>query len=189
MLLRSVFHLWDSPAMLVGVWTAVAISSAAVMMQHQRMAEASLGSCTSPPTVASLVGAIGGGSIATQKARPSLDNSRMAVVWEHVASQAQNRKEKLMALKVLSHIGENILTHPGETQYLTIWKRNPTYIKTLGHLPSAADAMRALGFSDFRNPDAWQMDGSQGDIWLLESGIAELKRQESILLGLDPHGQ
>ena len=45
MLIRHACRLWDSPAVLVGVWAAVAISSVAVLSQQQHLAEAHAENC------------------------------------------------------------------------------------------------------------------------------------------------
>lgn len=177
--LRSACRLWDSPVVLVGVWTAVAITSTAVLMQHQRMAEASSGMCagsaastesnrfSSASLVASAFGA---------KRKPLPDGIFFSRVWDRLSREATSSKERAASLITLQHIAENVFAHPQEQKFARIYKKNPAYMKALGHLPAAPDAMRALGFEDFTLPEAWHFGGSQADLWLLEGCIEELRR-------------
>mmetsp|Transcript_79821 Transcript_79821/g.222253 ORF Transcript_79821/g.222253 Transcript_79821/m.222253 type:complete len:221 (+) Transcript_79821:65-727(+) len=193
-LVRSLCRLWDSPVVLVGVWVGVAFSSVAVLAQHQRLVEAQANGCAGSATATlTALNARGGRddrsgvagtspAIATELRRVNRVHgsqaSSMAEVLERLSEQATEVAEKSIAVAALVRIGENVQTHPEDAKYTTIWKRNPTFQKVVGHLPCAGDAMRRLGFSDSENVEAWQFRSA--DSTLLETSLIELRREQAV---------
>eukprot|EP00933_Yihiella_yeosuensis_P005037 TRINITY_DN109453_c0_g1_i1.p1 TRINITY_DN109453_c0_g1~~TRINITY_DN109453_c0_g1_i1.p1 ORF type:complete len:223 (-),score=34.54 TRINITY_DN109453_c0_g1_i1:42-659(-) len=176
LVIRSACRLWDSPALLAAIWAAAALSSVAVMSQHQRLSEAhhSTGSVAMPVIRSFLKPSspsVGSDSTANQAQIAS--DMVFASVLDDLGrdSSLQVRRQGLLALL---QIADNLRKHPNEPKYGLLYKMNPTFLSTVGQLPGHEKAMRSLGFVDSTSLKAWRFNAGSQQRTALEGIVAQL---------------
>ncbi|CAE8723214.1 unnamed protein product, partial [Polarella glacialis] len=195
--IRSACRAWDSPALLAAVWAAAALSSVAVLSQHQRLAEAqghfggrsvaagvsflplrSLGSGGASLVAAPVVVSARSEDTKRSIADASSDCPPLGKEALRQLGQAAQPKVRRQAMLALLRIASNLKDFPNAVQYRLIWKENAVFQQALGRLPGNERAMRALGFSDSEAHETWQFRRSEGDQQMLEAALSELRREE-----------
>mmetsp|Transcript_11644 Transcript_11644/g.37259 ORF Transcript_11644/g.37259 Transcript_11644/m.37259 type:complete len:212 (+) Transcript_11644:241-876(+) len=201
-LLKSAFRLWDSPVVLALVWVSAVISTVAVLSQQQQLLQASSAGCGTaavPDSAyrgsAGVPGSTGGGLLgggagsadaaaagtasevpAPRAATHTVVSAALAALEPWASPQARHT-----ALLALQRMGGNLLAHPGEPKYARIWKANSAFVKALGSLHGHDAAVRAFGFRDDVEAEAWQFVDQVANRQHLEAAMSVLQRAISDL--------
>mmetsp|Transcript_11642 Transcript_11642/g.37248 ORF Transcript_11642/g.37248 Transcript_11642/m.37248 type:complete len:251 (+) Transcript_11642:120-872(+) len=190
-LLKSAFRLWDSPVVLALVWVSAVISTVAVLSQQQQLLQASSAGCGTaavPDSAyrgsAGVPGSTGGGLLgggagsadAAAAGTASEVSAALAALEPWASPQARHT-----ALLALQRMGGNLLAHPGEPKYARIWKANSAFVKALGSLHGHDAAVRAFGFRDDVEAEAWQFVDQVANRQHLEAAMSVLQRAISDL--------
>eukprot|EP00930_Biecheleria_cincta_P065775 TRINITY_DN51671_c0_g1_i1.p1 TRINITY_DN51671_c0_g1~~TRINITY_DN51671_c0_g1_i1.p1 ORF type:complete len:211 (-),score=62.34 TRINITY_DN51671_c0_g1_i1:20-625(-) len=183
LLLRHACRLWDSPAMLAAVWAAAALSSVAVLAQHQRLAEAAHARAASSSPTAARPLLRAGSSAAQLSGLPAVSAEGaarrqppgLADALRQFAPAPEEAKLRRQALATLLRIVENLQQHPQDSKYTQIWKENFVFQKALGQLTGHQLVMQALGFSDERGKEAWRFSWAGTSPEVLEEQRLQLR--------------
>eukprot|EP00434_Breviolum_minutum_P005583 symbB.v1.2.004923.t1/scaffold281.1/size241006/4 len=146
LVLRCVCRTWDSPAVALVVWVFAALSSLAVLIQHQRLAEGASGAPLSPE--------LRPGSLRAPMAAIVTTTSRMATTVRERSMEEKMEKAERLALATQIKIVENLVQHPNDMQYTTLWKANPIFQKAMVQSGHEHD-MRKLFFEESHEGKAW----------------------------------
>eukprot|EP00913_Durusdinium_trenchii_P020320 g19090.t1 len=158
LLLRVVCRLWDAPSVAIVVWTLVAVSSFAVLIQHQRLVEASHEDWAHP----SLAGRAMLRVSSTSSPKPNFTEAEL--------------KAARFALVAQIKIVDNILKHPKEEMYHQIWRENPVFQKAMVESGHEQD-MRGLHFELLLNGQVWAYDDTATNLRSLKGQLNELQRR------------
>mmetsp|Transcript_45768 Transcript_45768/g.85441 ORF Transcript_45768/g.85441 Transcript_45768/m.85441 type:complete len:194 (-) Transcript_45768:34-615(-) len=175
LLLRCACRFMDSPATIVVVWVLAALSSAAVLAQHQRLAEDSLRSdlqSAGPIMLPSRpqLRATGG----VPQDGPAHLN-RLGTIFAQLVNEETAVQKR--AVTVMLRIAENLVKYPKDPKYMLIWKENKVFLEGLGQLSFRDEAMKALGFRESRNAKAWEFQWGEDSPSLLEDATSELREE------------
>ncbi|CAE7491865.1 unnamed protein product [Symbiodinium sp. CCMP2592] len=171
--LRWVCRVLDSPVTLFLVWTLAALSSAAVLAQHQRLAEESLvaGLPRAGPIMSAARPLLR--STATATASPMVQ-ARLGSALDALAEMDPPARRR-RALGVLLRVAQNLIEHPQDPKYMLIWKGNAVFSEALGALDVAGPAMRGLGFRETSEGKAWQFQWTKDSPAALKDAVAEIQ--------------
>lgn len=199
LLLKHACRIWDSPILLAAVWFAAAMSSAAVLVKYQWLAESLDAGCNDgggmvgatpnglAPFAHQPVGGLrglgtplqGSGGMmmptTTLLMRAVLTASPMVEALQQLAPGA-SPSTHVLALATVLRIGENLQLHPGDPQYARLFKENPTFVKALGGLHGSNGVMQALGFSE--DHEIWEFQATAANLERLQAAMIVVRTQK-----------